>query len=809
LEGKMFQDLRYGAWILMKNPGFTAVALLSLALAIGVNTATFSLVDAVFLKPLSYQDPERLVMVWELSQSGKLSLPSPVTFLKWRAQTQVFSHLSAITSPDNLSLNGVDRTERISGSLVSANYFEMLGERPMIGRTFRMEEEQPGNDHVVVLTNRFWQQRFGADPNVLGTTILLNSESYVVIGVLPSSTILDQERADLWLPLAFKPEQLRPNVQFFSVLGRLKHGVTLEQGNAEVRRIAELVSHEMRTDNASIGAIIQPLRDHIIPSDTKTILSLLTGAAFLVLLISCANVANLLLARGTVRQGEVAIRIALGASRLRLIRQFLTEGMLLAMISGGLGVVLAIWLIKGFIRFMPRLTVPTEVNVSLDWRALLFTLGFSFSTGILFGLIPAWLTTHLNLTKSLQKSIHGAPVRLNRNKPHSLLLILEIAISFVLTIGAFLMVRSLVQVIQVELGFDTKNIITLRTDLDRVHYPQSHQIIAYQTELLERIRALPGVVSASVTNVLPLGRTSIKNTIQLPSVGPIEPGARISVAVRSVGFDYFNTMGIRLLKGRFPSEQDIEQSLPVIVINQSLANQFGSDKNLIGTQVQTLGATFTIVGVVADTKHRGPDGKSESEIYVTFVQLPEKALSSSGRSLFFMARTTVDPASFTTTIQTLAANIDKNQPIYGIRTMEQLYSESITQRQFWTILFGLFGILALVMAAVGIYGLMAYSVKQRTHEIGIRMALGAQPNNVLRLVLGQALLLAIISLGIGMATALALSRHLSALLYDVKPTDAATYFGVALLFVSIAVIASYVPARRAMKVDPMTALRCE
>jgi putative ABC transport system permease protein len=805
----MFQDLRHGALILMKNPGFTAVAVLSLALAIGVNTAMFSLVDAVFLKPLSYQDPGRLVMVWELSQNGKLSLPSLVTFLEWRAQTQVFSHLSAIASSNDLNLTSVDRTERIRGLLTSTNYFDLLGERPVIGRTFLMEEEQPGNDHVVVLTNRFWQQKFDADPNILGTTILLNNESYVVIGILPSNKIFDQERVDVWLPLAFKPEQLRSNVRLFTVLGRLKHGVTLEQGNAEVRRITQLLSQKMRSDSADASAIIQPLRDHIVPSKTKTILFLLTGAAFLVLLISCANVANLLLARGIARQGEVAIRMALGASRARLMRQFLTESVLLAMISGGLGIVLAIWLIKGFIRFMPSLTVPTEVTVSLDWRVLLFTLGFSFFTAILFGLIPAWLTTHLNLTKTLQKRHLGARAHLSRIKPRSLLLILEIALSFVLTIGASLMVHSLVRLLQVDLGFETKNTFTLRTNLDQVRYPRSHQIIAYQTELLRRIRALPGVVSASVTNALPLGGTSIKNIIHLPREGSIEPGARVPVGVRAVGTDYFNTIGIRLLRGRFLSEQDIALSLPVIVINQSLANQFGSDKNPIGTQVQIFGTIFTVVGVVADTKHMGPDGKSDPETYVTFAQLSEKALSSSGRALFFIARTTVDLASFTTAIQTFAANVDKNQPIYNIRTMEQLYSESITQRRFWTVLFGVFGILALVLATVGIYGLMAYSARQRTHEFGIRMALGAQPDNVLRLVIGQALLLAIIGLGIGMAIALAMSRYLSALLYDVAPTNAATYFGVAILFAGIAVVASYIPARMAVKVDPVTALRCE
>lgn len=811
----MFQDLRYGAWMLVKNPGFTAVAVLSLALAIGANTAMFSYIDAVLLKPLAYKDPERLVMVWELYPDGGKTLPSSVTFLEWRAQTQAFSHLSAVTSSGgSLNLTGRDRTERIRSSFASANYFEMLGTQPVLGRSFRTEEEQPGNERVVVLTNRFWQQRFGADPNVLGTTVLLNNESYVVIGILPGGEIFDREMADVWLPLALKPEQLRPNVRFFSVIGRLNHGSTIEQANAEMKWIAERVSQKSQSNKTGFSAFVEPLRNHIVGRQTRTILFLLMGSAVFILLIACANIANLLLARGAVRQREVAIRMALGANRSRLMRQFLTESVLLAIISGGLGVVLAIWLVKGFAALMPRLTIPTEVEVALDWRVLFFTLGVSFFTGIIFGLAPAWQATRLDLTKPLQERNAGASARLSRNKPRSLLLISEIALCFVLVIGAALMVRSFVRLLQVELGFETKNILTLRTNLDRVRYSQSHQIIAYQSELLNRIRALPGVMSVAITNALPLSGTSAKGVIHILGKGSIETKKPTPAALRVVSPDYFATMGTRLLKGRFLSEQDTTQSPPVIVINQSLAMQFEPGNDPIGSQIQIAGdnfsqISFTIVGVINDIRHMRLDGKPEPEIYIPLGQMPDKALSSFGRSLFFVVRTAVNPAALTATIQTLAASIDKNQPIYGIRTMEQVYSESITQPRFLTTLFSLFGVLALVLAALGIYGVMAYSVTQRTQEIGIRMALGARTGDVLRLVIGQALILTCAGVGIGLALALALSRYLSSLLYEVTPTDIVTYASIALLLASVALLASYLPARTATKVDPILALRYE
>ena len=809
----MLQNLRYGARMLLKNPGFTVVAILSLALAIGANTAMFSYVDAVLLKPLAYRDSDRLVMVWELYPDGGKALPSSVAFLEWRAQAKAFSHLSAISSSSaSLNLTGSDRTERILGSFVSANYFEMLGVQPALGRSFRSEEEQLGNEHVTLLTNRFWQQRFGADPNILGATILLNSESYTVIGVLPGGGIFDRKMNDVWLPLAFKPEQLSPDTRLFSVMGRLNHGSTIEQANAEVKWIAEKMSQRSQSNKKAFSAFVEPLSNHIVGRQTRAILFLLMGSAVFILLIACANVANLLLARGAARQREIAIRMALGASRSRLMRQFLTESVLLAIISGGFGAILAIWLVKGLAGLMPRLTIPNEVEVALDWRVLLFTFGVSFLTGIVFGLTPAWVVTRLDLTGPLQERNVGSSARLSRNKPRSLLLISEIALCFALLIGAALMVRSFMRLLQVELGFETRNILTLRASFDLVRYPQANQIVAYQSELRNRIRALPGVASAAVTNALPLGGTSAKGVIHILSKGSVEKKKPAPAALRVVSPDYFATMGIRLLKGRFLSERDTMQSPPIVVINRSLATQFGPGDDPIGSQIQIAGdnfaqISFTIVGVVNDIRHTRLEGNPEPEIYVPIDQAPDKALSTYGRSLFFVTRTVVNPATLIATIQTLAASVDKNQPIYGVRTMEQVYLESITQSRFLTTLFGLFGVLALSLAAVGVYGVMAYSVTQRTQEIGIRMALGAQTSDVSRLVIGQALALTCAGLMIGLALALALSRYLSSLLYEVTPTDVVTYSGVALLLSGVALLASYLPVRTATKIDPISALR--
>jgi putative ABC transport system permease protein len=811
----LWQDLRFGARMLMKQPGFTLIAIITLALGIGANTAMFSFIDAALLKPLAYHAPDRLVMVWERLPNGNRNIPDIPTFQEWRAQNQVFSQLAAITSiGGGLNLTGRERAERLRGSFVSANYFDLLGVQPALGRGFSADEEQAGKDRVVVMSNRCWRQRFGADPNVVGASVTLNNESYTVIGVLPPHGIFDRGSTEVWLPLVFTAEQIRSQARFFTTLARLKPGVTIEQADAEMKRLTEILARQGVTTNKNVSAFVQPLRDNLVGDALRKMLLLLMGAVFFILLIACANVANLLLARGATRQQEIAVRAALGASRPRIIRQFLTESALLAAISGGAGVILANWLIKGFTALMPRLTIPTAVEVAVDWRVLLFTAGLCLLTAVIFGLAPAWQGARLDLTKPLQERGYGASARFGRNKLRGLLLVSEIALTFVLVIGAALLIRSFARLLQVEPGFQTERVLTFQTDLDKTRYPQAHQLITYQEEMLNRMRALPGVESAAVTNNLPLGGSALNTIISIPARSPEAPATKDGVGTRAISADYFGALGIRLLQGRFPSERDTAQAPPVIVINQSLAKRHWPDRDPIGGQIQFAGDTFaslsfTIIGVVADLRHWRLEEEPKPEVYVLLPQMPEKALAAYGRSLHFAVRTTNDPAALISAIRTLAAGVDKDQPLYGVRAMDEMYSESVANPRFRTTLFSLFGALALTLAAVGLYGVMAYSVTQRTREIGVRVALGAQTRDVMKLVMAHGALFTLTGLAIGIVAAIGLSRYLSGFLYEIKPTDAVTYLAVAALLGGVAMFACYLPARRAARVDPMVALRHE
>jgi putative ABC transport system permease protein len=808
----MFHDLRYGMRMLTKNPGFTLITIFTLALGIGASAAMFSFFDAVLFKPLAYQAPERLVVVWERSPDGDKTIPDIPTFQEWGRQNQVFSHLSAVT-PTGLNLTGRGAAERIRGLFVSANYFELLGAQPALGRFFSPDEDQAGRENVAVLTNRCWEQRFRGDPGILGADITLDNKRYTVIGVAAPHRIFDRSSTDVWLPLVFTSEQIRSQSRFFMAEARLKPGVTIEQADAEIKRITEGLARQGLTVNKNASALVQPMRDHIV-GGYRPMMMLLMGAVIFILLIACANVANLLLARSMSRQREAAVRAALGAGRLRLMRQLLTESVLLAVVSGGVGVILAFWLIQGFTALMPRFTIPTETEATIDWRVLLFTMGASLLTAIIFGLAPAWQASRIDLIRSLQERGYGASARLSRNKLRSLLVVSEIALTFVLVIGAGLLTRSFVRVLQVDPGFQTERILTFQTNLDKTRYPQAHQLINYQTALLDRMRALPGVQSAAVTSALPLSGSSTSGVISITGRSPGEKPAREGAAIRCVSPDYFETLGIRLLSGRYLSDHDTAQTSPVIVINQSLAKRHWPGRDPIGGQIQFVGdhfasLSFTIVGVVADLRHRGLKENPALEVYLPFSQMPEKALSSFGRILHFALRTTSEPSTLTSGIRSLAASVDKDQPLYSVRTMEELYSESIATPRFQTAVFSLFGTLALALAAVGIYGVMAYSVNQRTREIGIRMALGAPSGDVLRLVMWQGLALASAGAGIGLGAAIALTRFLTAYLYEIKATDALTYMVVALTLSSVALLASYLPARRAVKVDPMIVLRHE
>ena len=522
--------------MLRKSRGFAAVAVAVLGLGIGVTCAMFSFVDAVLLKPLAYRNPEQLVVVWERTPQVDRSTPAPPMFRKWRARNQVFSHMAAYTGfirgggGEGLTLTGQGPAERIRCTAVSASYFDLLGIQPALGRTFREEEEQVGKEHVVILSNRFWRRTFGGDPNVLGKAIELSNEKYTVVGVLPGNGIFDRLSMDVWIPLAIRPDQMRWSTNFFRVLARLKPGVTLEQANAEMSRITEEAARQGPVSGRNYGASVVRFRDEVVGRDVRNVLLLLLGAVALTLLIACVNVANLLLARGASREREVAIRAAVGAGRWRLVRQFLTESLLLAALGGGLGLLLATWLLEGFTALMPKLTLPQEATVALDFRVVLFTVCVSLATGVLFGLAPAWQASNPNLSRQL---------RPGSSRFRSVLLVSEIALTFVLVIGAGLLIRSFARLLAVDPGVETESILTVSTNLWKTRYPQGHQIVAYQEEFLRRIRAVPGVKSAAVTNALPLTARNFNNNLYVAG----RRDTHRDCAIRPVSPDYFRTMG--------------------------------------------------------------------------------------------------------------------------------------------------------------------------------------------------------------------------------------------------------------------------
>jgi putative ABC transport system permease protein len=800
-EDEMIQDLRYGARMLLKSKGFTAVAALSLALGIGATTAMFSFVDAVLLKPLAYQDPERLVMVWETRRMR----PTAATFLAWREHQQIFSQLAAFTASTDFNLTGGDRAESVRAVFVSANYFEMLGVQPSLGRAFREDEDQPGKERVVMLSHKFWQRRTGDDTKIIGRSLSLNGESYTVVGVLPGGGVFDRETTDIWLPLVFKPADL--NRQFGTAMARIKPGITLEQANAELKLLCERLKEQGAIRIEGRSAFAQPLREHLVGIDIRRILLLLLGAMGFILLIACANVANLLLARGAARRTEFAIRAALGAGRLRLLRQFLTESLLLAVLGGAAGAVMAVWLIKTFIAFMPRFTLPVEAEIALDYRMLCFALVVSLLTGVLFGLWPAWQASRLDLSRPLQERSAGASGRL--------LLVAQLALTCVLVIGATLLIRSLSRLLAVDPGFQTERLLTLHTNLDAKRYPTPSQLIDYQTRFIDGLRSLPGVQSAAASNGMPFGESSIWTFIRIPGRETGEAESVEGIFIHTVSPDYFQTLGVRLLRGRFLSERDTTQAAPAIVINQTLANRRWREREPLGEQIFFRLGRFTqipltVVGVVADLKMQLNERVSQPEIYLSLTEMPKEMLDKQfGRSLQFIMRAHMEPGLLTGAVQSLAMSIDKEQPIDRLRTMEQSISDSVAAPRFRAVLFSLIAAFALILAAVGVYGVTSYAVEQRTREIGIRIALGAQRSDVLKLVLGRGIRLTCAGLLIGLPASFALTRYLTAFLFDVKATDAATYLVVSMLLAFVAIVACYVPARRALRVNPVVALREE
>jgi putative ABC transport system permease protein len=789
----VIQDLRHGLWMLRRNPGFTFVAVLTLALGIGANTAIFSVVNAVLLKPLPYYDPQGLFWVTEGFQLFGEENTIDEHYFYWQAQSKSFDHLVAYHS-GNLYLTGRGEPERLDYVEATANLFPALGVAPQLGRVFAPEEHQPGSAPVAILSHAFWQRRFGGDPAIIGQLVMLNGRSRQVIGVMPPGFKFIQ-KADVLLPLALElPSKGDLSITLKRILGRLKPGVTPEQARSELESIARAVGTVPRWGTLQVS--VTPLGERLVGHLRRGLLVQFAAVAF-ILLIACANVANLMLARASARRKEMAIRAAMGAGRGRLVRQMLTESLLLSILGGGAGLLLAMLGIKALAPLIPDGLSHLKES-GIDVAALGFTFLASLLTGVIAGIIPALQTSQINLNESLKEGVRGAvfSMRKGARRVSPALVVGELALTLALLAGAGLLIKSFLRARAVEPGYNPRNLLTMTIPFSVARYTPAQKKIFFQ-DLLTRINSLPGVKIAAIDNHLPRAN---KGTVG--GRAPLPDPKNISILEHHrVSVDYFRAMGMQLRAGRSFTEQDNENAAPFVVINETLARRDFPGEDPIGKRRGNQQAAPTIVGVVADVKRYGLEDEARPEIYYPILQDAEVG----GISL--VVRAVGDPLKLAPAARRQVREIDANLPVMDVMSMEQRLAEWIEPRRFQTLLFGLFAALALVIATVGIYGVISYAVSQRMHEIGIRMALGAQASDVLRMVVWRGMTLTLIGMALGLVAALALTRVMKNLLFEVSATDPVTFALIALLVVGAALIASYIPARRATKVDPLQALR--
>jgi putative ABC transport system permease protein len=797
--------------MLLRSPGFTVVVVLALALGIGANTAIFSVVNAVLLRPLPFENPEQLVMVWGFSRindstRGVLSAPDAKDL---REQSQTIEYLAPYQQSGTTLASG-DDTERIYGANVPADIFPLLRAKPLLGRSFTREEDVVGGPPVVVISQFLWQRHFDSDPSVIGKEIKLGSKSYTVVGVMPDGFRFPvrSEKPDYWMPISSSPSFVAAKdtrgSRSLRVVARLKPGVTLEQARSELDTIGRRLEQQYPDTNTGLSFAPTPLHTDVV-RDIRPALLVILGAVCFVLLIACANVANLLLARGAARQKEIAIRTALGAGRLRIMRQLLTESVLLSVIGGGLGLLIAMWGVDLLVAASPE-NLPRVRESGLDWHVLLFTAAVSVLTGLFFGLAPALKASKLELTESLKEGGRGSTESLRRNRVRSLLVISEVALSLVLLIGAGLLIRSFVSLLNVDPGFDVAAILVVDIPLSRAKYATEEQQTAYVRQVIERTSALPGVVSVAAVNILPLSGNGRQASFTIEGRPAVPPGQEPDAEVSAVTPDYFRTMGIPLRSGRTFTERDAKDAPGAVVISETLARRNFPGEEPVGKRlvIDDAKPPYQIIGIVGDIHHAGLEQEVYPEYYLSSLQAPERQVN-----LIVRAAPGIDPASLQPSVRQAIKQLDGEQIIWESKTMRQLLAESVSARRFNMLLLGTFAGLALLLAAVGIYGVMSYSVTQRTHELGIRMALGAQTRDVLRLVVRQGMTLALIGVAVGLLAAIAVTRVMASLLYGVTPTDALTFIAVAVLLAGIALLACLIPARRATRVDPMVALRYE
>ena len=809
-----WQDLRYGARMLVKSPGFTTIAVLTLALGIGANTSIFSVVNGVLLRPLPYRDPQRLAMVWGTKPQYLVNPINPAEFVDLRDQNQSFEHVAAF-QPLSLNITQGGEPEVLGGTRASVNLFTLLGVEAKLGRTFLAEEDRPGTNRVVILSHGLWQRRFGSDPKIIGQTIPLNNEPYTVVGVAPPgfqfprkgdmpAEWLYSDTIDFYTPLALTPEQISHRKTALAVIARLKPQFSLEQAQAEATGFAERLKRQYPDANRDKGMRVIGLHQHVIGRARLTLL-VLQGAVGFVLLIACANVANLLLVRAAARQKEIAIRAALGAGRGRVVRQLLTESLLLAMLSGSLALLASFWSVNLLRKTLPD-NLPRADEIGIEGYVFGFLFLISLVAGVLFGLLPALQSSRLNLSDALKEGTrsHGG---IGSHRIHNLLVVSEVALALALLIGAGLMLRSFVRLVSVDPGINTQNVLTIDIRLPRSKYQPPQQTAFFQ-QLLERLPALPGAQSAGAVYPMPLSGTDEGLGLSIEGLPLADPRQWRAVGPRIVGGDYFKTLQIQVKSGRVFTDSDGRDTPPVVVINEMLAREYWPNQDPIGKRISFdsrdgLPLWREIIGVVEDVRYLGLDHGLEPEIYIPFIQFggPWPAT--------LVVRANGAPRSLITAIRKEVQAMDKDQPISNIHTLDELLENSVSQPRFNLSSLGIFAGVALALAAVGIYGAMSYLVAQRTHEIGVRMALGAQPRDVLKMVVGQGLRLVLIGLGTGLAGALALTRLLRNLLFGVSATDPLTFAIIAVLLLLVALSACWIPARRATKLDPTIALRSE
>lgn len=804
----LWQDLRYSARTLLKHPGFAIIAVLTLGLGIGANTAIFSIVNAVLLRPFPYHAPQQLVIPGETltGTRGGTSLSYP-NFADWKDDRKVFAGASAVRSNENFNLTGSGEPERLQGRLVSAGFLSLLGIKPFLGRDILADDDRPSATPTAILSYGLWSRRFASDQSIVGKQVTLNNQSYTVIGVTPQDFQYGLD-ADVTIPIGLQAERFkgRGTDPGINAVARLKPDVSLPQAEAELNAFYARLEQQYPDTNASRRVYLTPLHESFVGNVRQPLLILL-GAVGLVLLIACANVANLLLVRSSTRRREISVRVALGASRGRIIRQLLTESVLLAAIGGLLGVLLAHWG-TSFIAYQLPEGIPRLDQAYVDWRVLGFTLAVSLITGLLFGLAPALQASRLNLTEALKEGDRGSSGV--RQRLRSVLVISEVALTLTLLVGAGLLIQSFRRVLQVDPGFEPQNLLTMQVS---VNNPDGRQVANFFQQLQENVRRLPGVKSVAVSNGLPLG---VANNPIFVIVGrPLPEKGKAPGATRySVSPDYFQTMGIELLKGRVFNEYDKPDTPSVVIIDEALAQQHFQNEDPIGkhlSQSPTGTPSHEIVGVVRHVEHNNLEEQAtrRPQVYLSFNQIPVDRLPGSTRRINLLTRTDVEPTSLAPAVRAEIAALNKDQPIFNVRTMDQIVSQSVAPRRFSMLLLTVFAVVALMLASIGIYGIMSYSVTQRTREIGLRMTLGAQRGNVLRMVIGQGMKLALVGVVMGLIASLALTRTMKTLLFGVSPTDPLTFLAIALLLALVALLACWVPARRATKVDPMVALRYE